>query len=271
MNFDENNLPGTQGPHPFPSGAKSPVPEDIRVPWGWFDLLTFVLFSILGAVLLLLLFLVFARGSELLGSGSARINIVFQVVLDLLCLGYLAAQMRLRFRAPFWRTVGWRPIETVRIPRGWMCLSLVAAGLVLDVVVTLASSISPPKKALPIDAMFQDRLSALLFMLVAVVAAPLIEETVFRGYIYPVLARSWGMASGVLVTGMLFGGAHAPQLWKAWWQIAALVFVGIVLTLVRATTRTVVASFIVHTSYNSFQVIAILIGTHGLRDLPSLH
>jgi membrane protease YdiL (CAAX protease family) len=108
-------------------------------------------------------------------------------------------------------------------------------------------------------------------MLVAVLLAPAVEEMIFRGYIYPVIARSWGIASGVIVTGVLFGGLHAQQLWGGPWQIASIVVVGIVLTLVRAKTGSVLASFVVHTSYNSFQVLLILVTTHGLRHMPSLH
>ena len=48
-----------------------------------------------------------------------------------------------------------------------------------------------------------------------------------------------------------------------------MVVVGSVLTWIRAKTGTVLASFIVHTAYNSLQVIALLITTHGLtKSIP---
>jgi len=254
------------------------LPEDLRVPWGWVDLLMFALISIFGT---LLLGIVLVIGFHLLGASREQaqkifsertsVSVLLQIALDFALLGFLAAQVRLKFHAPFWRTIGWRPLESGGKSRGRAVLLLILAGLVLDVVVTLASAISPPKQELPIEALFRDTRTALLFMLVAVVVAPVIEETIFRGYIYPVVARSWGVPAGVLVTGVLFGGLHAPQLWGGWAQIAALVIVGVALTLVRAATRTVFASFIVHTSYNSFQVLAILIGTHGLRYFPPMH
>jgi membrane protease YdiL (CAAX protease family) len=103
-----------------------------------------------------------------------------------------------------------------------------------------------------------------------VLLAPLVEETIFRGYIYPVIARSFGKVWGILATGALFGLLHASQLWGGWSQIALLVFVGIVLTLARAVSRSVMASFVMHTSYNSLQVIGLLIATHGLRHLPGM-
>jgi membrane protease YdiL (CAAX protease family) len=108
-------------------------------------------------------------------------------------------------------------------------------------------------------------------MLIAVLLAPLVEETIFRGYIYPVIGRSFGKVWAILATGLLFGLLHAEQLWGGWGQIALLVFVGIVLTFARAISRTVVAGFVIHTSYNSVQVIGLLIATHGLRHMSGAH
>ena len=59
------------------------------------------------------------------------------------------------------------------------------------------------------------------------------------------------MAVGVLAPD-LFGLLHAPQLWGGWVQIVSLVLVGIILTYVRAVTRTVLASYLLHLSYNFF-------------------
>jgi membrane protease YdiL (CAAX protease family) len=254
------------------------VPEDLRVPWTWYDLLTFViacgaigLFSIVVFATSLHLLIDAGSGTHkpLLDRGSAEILV--SVVLDLCVLGYLAAHLRLRFGVPFWRTIGWHPLETHGIPRVLAYSALVFGGLFLGFVTTVVGSLSPPKHALPIQLLFQNRHAALFLMLMSVTVAPVVEETIFRGYIYPVLGRSWGISAGVIVTGVLFGMLHARQLWGGPWQIAALVFVGIVLTFVRASTRTVLASFLVHTSYNSFQVIVTLIGTHGMRYIPHLH
>jgi membrane protease YdiL (CAAX protease family) len=263
---------------PLSAPRQEYLPEDLRVPWGWFELLIFVLVCFAAGVFLIILaaigFYLLSRGRPEIAKSLSEnliVDILFMVALDFAVVGYLAAQIRLQFNEPFWRTIGWHALDVGAIPRGVVVLGLICTGLFLDLVVTLASAIEPPKKELPIDKLFQDPHSALLFMLVAVALAPAVEEMVFRGYIYPVIARSWGIAWGVIATGVLFGGLHAQQLWGGPWQIASLVFVGIALTFVRAKTRTVLASFIVHTSYNSFQVLLVLIGTHGLRHLPSIH
>jgi membrane protease YdiL (CAAX protease family) len=253
------------------------APDDISVPWGWTDLFLFLVLGIAGFVLIsLFVGLVLAiSGADFhrIQKSPTDINllsILIQVLLDLGLLAYLAAQMRLRFHSPFWRTIGWRKLYTNRISRPAYYLGLVLSGLFLSIMVALGSALFPPKKNLPIQALFQDRYATLLFMLLAVLLAPLVEETIFRGYIYPVIARSFGKVWGVLATGALFGLLHASQLWGGWSQIALLIFVGIVLTLARAVSRSVMASFVIHTSYNSLQVIGLLIATHGLKHLPGM-
>jgi CAAX protease family protein len=259
------------------SAPLSPVTDDISVPWGWTDLFLFLVLGIAGFFLISLFV-----GLALAMSGADfhqiqksptdinLLSILIQVLLDLGLLAYLAAQMRLRFHSSFWLTIGWRKLDTSRLSPGVYYLGLVLIGIVLSIIVALGSSLFPPKKDLPIQALFQDRFATLLFMLLAVLLAPLVEETIFRGYIYPVIARSFGKVWGILATGALFGLLHASQLWGGWSQIALLVFVGIVLTLARAVSRSVMASFVIHTSYNSLQVIGLLIATHGLKHLPGM-
>jgi membrane protease YdiL (CAAX protease family) len=261
----------------IPATAKPPVPEDLRVPWDWLDLLLFVAFAagatfLFGLLLAVGLALLHVPAAQLRKSPGiwSLVSVAAQVVLDLGLLGYLAAQMRLRFHRPFWRTIGWRPLETTAMPRALAYLTLVFGGLFLGIVTSLAEAVFPPKHALPIQTFLQDPRTALLFMLTAVLVAPVVEETFFRGYLYPVIARSFGVGAGVVITGTLFGLLHSIQLWGGWWQIVLLIVVGIVFTLVRARTRTVTASYILHVSYNSLQVIALLIATHGLRHMAPL-
>jgi membrane protease YdiL (CAAX protease family) len=105
-------------------------------------------------------------------------------------------------------------------------------------------------------------------MALGILVAPLVEETIFRGYIYPVVARKFGVTIGVLATGALFGILHAAQLWGGWGQIALLVVVGIVLTYVRARTGTVLASYLFHLGYNTILFVGFYFATGGLRHLP---
>jgi membrane protease YdiL (CAAX protease family) len=258
--------------------SSASLPEDIRVPWDWIDLVIFVLLALGGtfAVSIGLVFVFSAfhvttaqlRSSPPLRTYFAVLN---QVVLSFALIGFMAAQVRTRSRAPFWRTIGWRPLGTGSRPRAAVYVGLIASGLLLSFFVQVASNIFRPKTKLPIEVFFQDRRSALALMVVSVVFAPFLEETIFRGYIYPGLARSWGIPASVVVTGTLFGLMHAPQLWGGWLQIALLILVGIVFTYARAATRTVVTSYLLHVSYNSFLFLTFFIGSHWLRPIHPGH
>jgi membrane protease YdiL (CAAX protease family) len=47
-----------------------------------------------------------------------------------------------------------------------------------------------------------------LFVLVAVIMAPLFEEVIFRGFLFRGFANSWGWLWGALASGAIFGLAH---------------------------------------------------------------
>lgn len=289
LSFDEHNT--TLPPEPSdPTGpalqqtasvAEPPAPtdreqpEDLRVPWNWLDLVLLGAFTLAGIIVLTLLlegvFVLFGVSPVELRRSPEKQSffaLVAQVLLFFALLAYLFAQVRVRFRAPFWRTIGWRPLETGGRPRALVYLSIFAAGFVFATVIEIASGLIGTKTRLPIEKLFQGRVAATLLMLMAVLIAPIIEETIFRGFIYPVVARRFGVAAGVVGTGILFGLLHAPQLWGGWGQIALLVIVGIVFTYARAVTGTVVASYLLHLSYNSFVSLAFFVASHGLRHLP---
>jgi len=277
--------PGSSEPSPFGVSAPSAiepspqaaahVPEDLRVPWSWLDLLVFVIIAFLATIVIgVVVFTGFlACGvtlSQLRASASKQglFAIINQVLLFLGLIAYLAAYLRLRFGARFWRTIGWQPLETGRMPAAITYLGYTAAGFFLAATVQIVSAVAGTKAKLPIERLFEDRLTALLILLMSVLMAPLVEETIFRGFIYPVVARRFGRSVGIVATGTVFGLLHASQLWGGWTQIAQLVFVGIVLTYARAVKGTVVASFLIHLSYNFFVSLAFVIASHGLKVIP---
>lgn len=261
-----------------PAAAAASVPQDLRAPWNWLDLLVLAVLSLAGTILLTLLL---AKVFSAFGVSFYQIQhsprkgglftIVDQLLLFFALLAYLAVQIRLSFGAPFWRTIGWHRLDAGKIPRALRYAGFIAGGFTLAVFVEVASDAFGTRAKVPMQVLFEDRRTALLLLLSAVFVAPVIEETIFRGYIYPVVARSFGVGAGIIATGTLFGLMHAQQLWGAWLQIALLVIVGIVLTYARAVTRTVLASYLLHVSYNFFVSFAFLLGSHWLRAISPGH
>jgi len=265
------------GPPPFPQESKWLPPESYNVPWGWLDVL--VVLPIVGLGLMILfavIITVVAVAAFHIPLNHIRdhftfIGLVAQIVMELSLLGYFALQIRYRSGLPFWRTIGWRPLRPRSMPRGGAYLSLILGGVGLALLVSVASNLFPPKHPLPIEKIYASRSLTLLFMFTAVAVAPLVEETIFRGYLFPVASRTFGVVGGIIFTGAVFGLLHGIQLWGGWWQIGLLIMVGIVFTYARAATRTVFSSFTLHISYNGLQVIGLLISLYAPKHLFHIH
>jgi membrane protease YdiL (CAAX protease family) len=199
---------------------------------------------------------------------DASLAVVIQALLSFATLGFLYVLVRVRTGAPFWPAVGWRKFPGMT---SWSAVATRYAflGCGLAVLVSFASNLVDNGKTLPIEEFFHNRQTVLLLIVLGVLVAPFVEETLFRGCIYPVVAGRFGVPAGVIVTGVLFGLAHAPQLRGGEGQIALLVCVGIVLTYIRARAGTVLASYFVHVAYNSSLFAALIFSTGGLRHLPT--
>jgi uncharacterized protein len=248
------------------------IPEDLRVPWNWTDIFLFVILYILCLVAAVIFVgFGFAAIGVTLPQMRASIReqaffvVIVQVVQSALVFAFLVAQMRLKFRSPFWSTIGWRPLESGKLPRRLVYLGLILGGFAFSLAVQLAAGFAGTKSKLPIEVMFQDPRSVLLLGIMAITVAPLVEETIFRGYLYPVLARSFGVGAGVVITGVLFGLLHAEQLWGGWVQIGLLMLVGVFFTLARAVSRSVVASYLLHVSYNLLPSLATFFEFSGIH------
>lgn len=199
---------------------------------------------------------------------QAVLAVLHTVVTFGLLLLYLGFLVRIRYRKPFWRTIGFRLFRVGELGHGWSGAALVFLGMLLSIMVASLSGFVHIEEPVPVQRLFEARQSALLFLLAAVVVAPLVEETLFRGWLYPVIARTFGVFAGILITGGLFGLMHGAQLGGHWQLIALLSLVGIVLTWVRARTGSTLSSYFLHLGYNALIAVGFIVGTGGLRNLP---
>ena len=84
-----------------------------------------------------------------------------------------------------------------------------------------------------------------MILLLVVVLAPVIEETVFRGWIQRPLERFWGPAPAVVVTAALFALMHGIPEDMPYYFGMGVLFGGIVLV-----TRSLWGSILLHAAYN---------------------
>lgn len=269
-------LSTSQDAGPAPA-AQAGVPEDLRVPWDGVDMGLFFIFGLCSAVvvaqLLQLAFaLLFALQPEQIRS-MATLNTAFavthQVAWSLLMLAFLWLVTEVRCRTPFWKALRFRLFRVADMSAAGTVVTFLAGGAMLAIAVQLLSlSLRTPAR-LPIEALFRTRESIYMMMVAGIMVAPLVEEVMFRGFLYPIVARRLGVRAGVGLTGLLFGMMHAMQLWGGWGQIALLVCVGIVLTYARARTGTLLASYLLHLGYNSLLLLGFYVATGGLENLPA--
>jgi membrane protease YdiL (CAAX protease family) len=269
------------------------LPEDLRISWSWPHLIVFLIFGFgsllivqIGAVLLLsankhlsqkqLQQMVESKPQFLVGT-----NVLWYALLFLFLYMTLAVLRGL----PFWRSLGWKKLRAdPAIGKGsaWMYFF---SGCGLAIFVAIASSHVKNVDHVPIQELFKSRSGAMLLMAMAVFVAPLVEETVFRGYLYPLFASKFsGLAQnaganplralrfgtfvGIFITGILFGLMHGAQLGWTWGLVSLLTLVGILFTFARAWTGTVLASFLLHLGYNSMIALVSIIATKGFTQMP---
>ena len=281
LESSENNPPAFplgESAEPRVMPTELQLPPDLRAPWTARDIILFALFYLLSPfVVALPIFIAaaVARHGDLNSvmndkQFQAVLSIVAQAVAALLTLGYLWVLVKAKNAGAFWEAIGWRQLSADAHARRRLVLAIIGGGISLAVVVTMASSFIGQKKSLPIEELVQTRQAMILLMTFGVLVAPLVEETVFRGVLYPVIARRLGIGASVLVTGVLFGMVHALQLWGGWGQIALIVAVGILLTWIRANRHTVWASYLLHLSYNSTLFLGAFYATGGFRHMENM-
>lgn len=96
----------------------------------------------------------------------------------------------------------------------------------------------------------RDRLAVVAM---AVIVAPVAEEVIFRGYLYPVAKKFGGAAAGLIATSVLFAflHGHAPS-------IPALTMLAVCLGLAYEKTGSLLVPMIMHAVFNTVSVGAIL-------------
>jgi len=104
-------------------------------------------------------------------------------------------------------------------------------------------------------------ISQTVWILLALLLAPPIEELLFRGVLFGGICRSWGPVAAGLVTTVVFVLMHVPEMMHYW---PALIFITIMAAVAlrwRLTTGAIGSSVAVHLGYNSVLVGSVLMGS----------
>jgi uncharacterized protein len=173
-------------------------------------------------------------------------------------------------------------------------LRLIPIGITLSFIVQAVSVLITMPKDIPMDDFFRSSSDVWLITAFGTLLAPLFEEVLFRGFLLPAFAiaydwlslpripaarEQWNstntlsrasLAFSAVLTSILFALLHGKQTAFTWPVLLLLFCVSLVLTAVRIRLRSVLASTLVHASYNFAVFFSAFIATGGYRHLDKL-
>lgn len=247
------------------SSAVSIAPPPVENPiWtGWDVLLLAVLTAVLSFIIVPVLVVLAAK--LVAYPHESWLEVVRKPVLALLSefLSYIVVAVFMimlvegKYHQRFWSAIQWN----------WGSARLWMLGVgMLTVLIDVLGRFLPMPKTSPFDEFFSRPRDAYLIAIFAVTVGPLMEELFFRGFFYPVVVRRISVTWAVLLTAMPFGLLHYFQ-YRSWGAVLLITLVGVVLGTVRATTKSVAASFLVHVGYNGTLMTLAAVQTDGFRHM----
>lgn len=267
MPFSDSISPGVPQPPESPP-LSSPLPED--PPWNLWDVALIAIFAFVTLLIGLRVAVEVAHSlphfhqvKRIDLAQNAVVLAPAQTLAYLVVVTFMVQLVRMRRRTPFRTAISWSepPLKRTLLALGG------GTGLALlsSVFTGLFSHWMP--KSFPVDKLFRDAGSAYVLSIFGIIVAPFVEELFFRGFLYPALARRIGVVPSVVLTAAGFAVVHQEQLAQAWVPLAWLFIVGMVLTVVRARTKSVATCVLIHMAYNVTLFALLFIATQGFRHM----
>jgi CAAX protease family protein len=256
------NEPSSASPElPVEPSAPVPPPPEPYPFWSYADLVVF--FGLAFPCLLLGAFVV----KLLLWMFHLQVRNLALELVPAQFLGYgflffaLYLLLKLHYGRPFWPSLRW-----VRTHPGEA--RTILYGFVLAFGVALAgAALRTPDIQTPMKDLLSDRSSVLLIAVFAVTLGPLCEELAFRGFLQPVLVRSFGAVAGVVLAAIPFGLLHLSQYGGSWRHGLLITMAGVGFGWMRQVSGSTRAAAIMHAAYN-FIFFAALFAQRGKLPGP---
>ena len=141
-------------------------------------------------------------------------------------------------------TLKWRYHRAVIAPLGWVAPSVFYATLAsvggIAAAVSMAFLAHLRHQVMP-------TIPATDFLILGLLLGPILEESVFRGCLLPVVARTFGGAFAVLATAVLFAAFHGPSDLTHWIWFSAT---GVAYGSLRLASQTTTAPAFMHATCN---------------------
>ncbi|MDR1159395.1 MAG: CPBP family intramembrane metalloprotease [Syntrophomonadaceae bacterium] len=230
-----------------------------KVPWGIIDFIIIYVFSVIVSYLLIALWREpMSRALFMLGGvGGAAAEffasyfIQFSVSLVIVFIVIIA------FRKSAWHDLGFKAISVKDF-----LLYGIGGGIGILVLILplsyLAQIIQPELEAQNIGKVLQSSVyyrEIILTLGIGMVLAPVLEEILYRGVLYPVLKNYLGVRGGCILAGILFAAAH----WDLWRSLP-LAAGGMLLALLYEKTGSIWVPICAHGLWNAVASALVLRG-----------
>jgi uncharacterized protein len=158
---------------------------------------------------------------------------------------------------PFWKSVGFEWPQNMS--RSMATLLSLMTALVLLALAWLVTTLYGGGET-QLDLLVKSSLPArFATAFVAVFTAPLIEELIYRGVLYPAIEKAAGVGVAIGIVSLLFAGVHVFQYINNVAVIIVITLLSFTLTTARAVTGKVLPSFIMHLVFNGIQSLILVL------------
>ncbi|MCW0202430.1 CPBP family intramembrane glutamic endopeptidase [Rhodanobacter thiooxydans] len=168
-----------------------------------------------------------------------------------------------RYYYGLWSNVGGIVAMGLFVPVSKQVMLSVLGG-VASAAVVLALNTSSPSGSSPrspaIDMYTTHGKALLYFWLIAgITVAPFVEELLFRGVAFSVVASHFNAFAGAVASVLLFMLVHVPQLTHHWTSAVAITTLATTCAIIRVNKGSLWAAMILHGSYNASLAVSTLV------------
>ena len=227
--------------------------------FAWWRSLLFLALLLLALILGVVLGALVARGAAPMGHpavnkltwGIAIGQLVSYVPLVLVVVAFLPWVAERSLAELGWRRLDGRALATALVG----AVAMYAVTVVVAGAQYLVTHRQPHEEAVALFTSTRDPALIATFSLIAVVAAPIVEESLFRGFLFNALLRYTPVWAAATVSGVLFGLSHLSLS-----ALVPLACSGIVLAYVYHSSGSLTASMITHGLFNALNLAALSAG-----------
>ena len=149
--------------------------------------------------------------------------------------------------------VGWRG-STAPAILGGLLLGVLFAFTCLLLYGTVFKQVDPDGEGAIAQMANTGLIAQLLLAVMVILAAPLIEESLFRGVMLAGFTRSFGLPTAVILTSILFTAAHLPELLRYPPATIGIGGLALLAAWLRIKTKSLFPAMAVHAGYNGLLV-----------------